>query len=282
MTTFFTDEVAPLSVDGPSATFRYRRVGPRGGVPLVLFNRFRGTIDWWDPEFLGYLAADHDVIVFDNVGIGYTTGEPSDSIDGFADGAIEFIEALGLFEVDVLGWSLGGVVAQEVARRRPELVRRVVVAGSGPGGVVPGTPPMSDRVLTIMAKPEADEEDMLYLWYPETDAARSAGHTHLDNVSEQVAHGPALSDAAAEAQLTAIGQLLAVPFDEVQTKLEGIKQPVLYANGMQDVMVSALASYAAVQHLTDGTLLLYGDAGHAFLFQHAKAFTTAVADFLAD
>ena len=84
------------------------------------------------------------------------------------------------------------------------------------------------------------------------------------------------------AQLTAIGKLLAVPFEEVQSNLEAIKQPVLYANGMRDVMISAMASYAAVENLADGTLLLYGDAGHAFLFQHAKAFTTAVADFLAD
>ena len=114
---------------GPSAVFTYRRLGPHGGVPLVLLHRFRGTIDWWDAEFLDYLAADHDVIVFDNVGIGYSSGEPRDSVEGFAEGAIEFIEALGLPTVDLLGWSLGGIVAQEVARRRPELVRKLVVAG---------------------------------------------------------------------------------------------------------------------------------------------------------
>ena len=112
-----------------SAAFTYRRFGRQGGVPLVLLNRFRGTIDWWDPEFLDYLAAHHDVIVFDNVGIGYSSGEPRDSIEGFAEGAIEFIEALGLSTVDLLGWSLGGIVAQEIARCRPELVRKLVVAG---------------------------------------------------------------------------------------------------------------------------------------------------------
>ena len=138
MSTYLADAAENLTVDGPSARFTYRRIGPRGGVPLVLLNRFRGTIDWWDPEFLDYLAADHDVIVFDNVGIGYTTGEPRDSVEGFADGTIEFIEALGLAKVDLLGWTLGGVVAQHVALRRPELVRKLVVAASTPGGTVPG------------------------------------------------------------------------------------------------------------------------------------------------
>ena len=119
MSTYLADAAENVSVAGPSAVFTYRRLGRHGGVPLVLLNRFRGTIDWWDPEFLDCLAAEHDVIVFDNVGIGYSSGEPRDSIDGFAEGAIEFIDALGLPTVDLLGWSLGGIVAQEVARRRP-------------------------------------------------------------------------------------------------------------------------------------------------------------------
>src|SRR6202008_2066849 len=149
-----------LCVDGPSARFIYRRMGTQRGTPLVLLNRFRGTIDWGDPEFLDYLAAEHDVIVFDNVGIGYSGGEPGDSIDGFAAGAIEFIEALGLSRVDLLGWSLGGIVAQEVARRRPEMVRKLVVAGSAPGGQIPGAPALSEDVVGIMAKPEADADDL--------------------------------------------------------------------------------------------------------------------------
>jgi pimeloyl-ACP methyl ester carboxylesterase len=132
MSTYLADKAENLTVEGPSATFTYRRMGPQGGVPLVLLHRFRATIDWWDPEFLDLLAANHDVIVFDNVGIGYTTGEPRDSLEGLAQGAIEFIEALGLPQADVLGWSLGGIVAQRVALRRPELVRKLIVAGSGP------------------------------------------------------------------------------------------------------------------------------------------------------
>ncbi|MEV4729768.1 alpha/beta hydrolase [Saccharopolyspora sp. NPDC049426] len=282
MSTYLADEAEDLVVEGRSARFTYRRLGPRGGVPLVLLNRFRGTIDWWDPEFVDRLAAGHDVIMFDNVGIGYTTGEPQDSVEEFADGAVDFVEALGLSQVDLLGWSLGGVVAQHVALRRPELVRRLVVAGSG-SGMTPDMPEMASRVLEIMAKPDADEDDLLYLFYPETDAARAAGAEHLAKVSKRLAAGgPAVSETAANRQLEAIGKAWSVPWEQVRANLETIEQPVLYANGMHDVMVPAQASYLAVEQLDSAVLVLYSDAGHAFLFQRAEAFARQVTDFLAD
>lgn len=282
MTAFLADTAEDLSVDGPSARFTYRRLGPRGGVPLLLVQRFRGTIDWWDPEFVDYLAATHDVILFDNVGIGYTIGEPRDSVAGFASGAIEFIEALGLTTVDLLGWSLGGIVAQAVTHRRPDLVRKLVVAGSAPVGPVPGQPDMEPRVLSIMAKPDADAEDLLYLFYPETEAGRAAGLEHLAKVFVRLGTaGPPVSEEAALGQLQAVAKILAVPFDEARATLEAVKQPVLYANGVHDVMIPALASYVAVQHLQSATLVLYSDAGHGFLFQHARTFATEVINFLA-
>jgi pimeloyl-ACP methyl ester carboxylesterase len=282
MSIYAADTAENLTVDGPSARFTYRRLGPRGGVPLVLVQRFRGTIDWWDPEFLDYLSAERDVILFDNVGIGYTTGEPRDSVEGFASGAIEFIEALGVSTVDLLGWSLGGIVAQAVTHRRPDLVRKLVVAGSSPVGTVPGQPDMNGDVLAIMAKPEATADDLLFLFYPDTESARARGVDHLTNVSTRLAAGgPQVSEDAAMGQLQAVAKILAVPFDEVRSTLEATKKPVLYANGVHDVMIPAIASYVAVQYLDDATLVLYSDAGHAFLFQHARTFTTQVAHFLA-
>jgi pimeloyl-ACP methyl ester carboxylesterase len=283
MPVFQADAAEDLTVGGPSARFTYRRLGPRGGVPLVLLHRFRGTIDWWDPEFLDYLAAYRDVIVFDNVGIGYTTGEPRDSVAGFSEGAVEFIEALGLQRVDLLGWSLGGIVAQVVTRDRPELVRKLVVAGSAPTGPVPGQPDMSEEVLAIMAKPDADQNDILYLFYPQTDSGRAAGLEHLSKVAPRLAAGgPGVSEEAAMGQLVAVGKILAVPFDAVRADLEAITQPVLFANGIHDVMIPALASFVAVQHLQSATLVLYSDAGHGFLFQHARTFAIEVVNFLAE
>ncbi len=269
-------------MEGPSGVFTYRRFGPQGGVPLVLVNRFRGTIDWWDPEFIDLLAANHDVIVFDNLGIGHTTGVPRDSVEGLADGAIEFIEALGLTQVDVLGWSLGGIVAQHVTLRRPELVRKLIVAGSTPGSVVPGAEGLSEKVRNIMAKSDASEEDMIYLFFPETEEGRAAGRKHLANVATRLSSGIRnVSDEAGQGMLAAVGKTAATPFEQVRENLETIKQPVLYANGVKDVMIPALASYVAVQHLEDATLVLYSNAGHGFLFQHAKAFTDEVNRFLA-
>lgn len=283
MTTYTADTLEDRTAAGPSAVFTYRRIGPQGGVPLVLLMRFRGTIDWWDPEFIDRLAQDRDVILFDNVGIGYTSGEVRDTSEGFADGAIEFIEALGLTRVDLLGWSLGGIVAHHVALRRPDLIRKIVVAGSSGPGVAPGTPDMSERVLSIMAKPDADTEDILYLFYPETEPARASGLDHLAKVSTRIQNGGlAVTEEAAHGQLAAVGRLLSVGWEQLKSELQAISQPVLYANGVHDVMIPAVASYKAVELVPDSKLVLYSDAGHAFLFQHIDDFVAQVNLFLAD
>ncbi|MEU7723092.1 alpha/beta fold hydrolase [Streptomyces tibetensis] len=283
MSTYLADAAEDLTVEGPSATFTYRRLGPTGSTPLILLNRVRGTLDWWDPELLDRLAAEHDVIVFDNVGTGYTTGTPRDSLAGLADGAVEFIEALGLKQVDLLGWTLGGTVAQHITRTRPDLVRRLVVAAANPGGTVPGAPDPNPKVRATMTKPQVTGDDLVYLFFPETDTGRAAGHAHLARVATRLATGvPEVSEAAATGQITAIGKDAAIPFEQVRADLESIQQPVLYATGMQDVMIPALAAYTAVQHLPHATLVAYSDAGHAFLFQRAKDFAAQVTAFLAD
>ncbi|MFI9169750.1 alpha/beta fold hydrolase [Streptomyces lincolnensis] len=283
MSTSLADATEDLTVEGPSATFTYRRIGPRGGIPLVLLNRVRGTLDWWDPEFLNHLAAAHDVIVFDNVGTGYTTGTPCDSVEGMADGTVEFIEALGLAQVDLLGWTLGGTVAQHIARTRPDLVRKLVVAAANPGGTVPGAPAPDPKVGATMIKPEVTGDDLVFLFFPETETGRAAGYAYLARVSTRLANGRAdVSEAAAMGQIAAIQKDAAIPFEQVRADLTTIKQRVLYATGIQDAMIPALASYTAVHHLTDATLVAYSDAGHAFLFQHARDFAAQVTAFLAD
>ncbi|WP_410609503.1 alpha/beta fold hydrolase [Amycolatopsis sp. lyj-109] len=282
MSTYLADTAENLTVDGPSATFTYRRFGPRGGVPLVLLNRFRGTIDWWDPELLEHLAAEHDVIVFDDIGVGYSTGTPRDSVEGFADGALEFIEALGLSQVDLLGWTLGGIVAQYLSRRRPELVRKLILAASNLDGQVPGAPAPDPKVRAILGRPEVSGDDLVYLFFPDTDTGRAAGHAYLARVAGRLATGrPEVSEAAGANQFTAIGKSAGIPFDQTRADLETITQPVLYATGMRDAMIPALSAYVATQHLADATLVIYSDAGHAFLFQHAKDFATQVTHFLA-
>lgn len=134
--TYKSDQAEDSFVGGPDGErFHYRRFGRAGGVPLVLCMRLRGTVDHWDPQLLDALATEREVIVFDNRGTSLSSGDAPTTIDGLADGAIAFIRALGLTRVDVLGWSLGGIVAQGIALRAPELVRCLVVAGSTPAGV---------------------------------------------------------------------------------------------------------------------------------------------------
>jgi pimeloyl-ACP methyl ester carboxylesterase len=281
MSAYLADKAQDLFVDGPSARFGYRRMGPRGETPLVLLNRFWGTLDWWDPQFLDELAAARDVVLFDNVGIGYSTGQPRDTVEAMAAGAAEFLERLGLAQADLLGWSLGGMVAQHVALQRPALVRKLVVAASTAGGQTPDAPPPTPRALAIMAKPEGTADDVVALFYP--DAAHTLGYDHIARVSARLKAGaPGLSAEAVSAGGAAIAAFAATPLEQVRANLAALKPPVLFAAGAMDWLIPALASFYAVEHVgSPAVLLVYSDAGHAFLFQHAKTFTEQVKAFLA-
>jgi pimeloyl-ACP methyl ester carboxylesterase len=167
------------SVSVPGGRVVFRRGGFAEGTPLLLCHRFRGTIDDWDPAFLNVLAAERDVIVFDGAGVGYSSGEVPSTVAGMAGGVIDLLGALELDEVDVLGWSMGGFVAQSVALSRPEMVRRLIVAGSKPG-LVPGAPAPDPEVGRVAGKPVNDADDLLYLFFPASEEGRVAGLASLD------------------------------------------------------------------------------------------------------
>ncbi len=272
---FLSDTVEPQCVDGPIARYAYRRFGKPGAVPVVLCTRFRATIDHWDPALLDLLSAERDVIVFDNVGTAFSTGTAPATIRGLADGAVQFIESLGLSQVDLLGWSMGGYVAQTVALDRPDLVRRLVLAGTGPGGV-PNQPPQPEKVGQVAPKPVLEDEDYLYLFFPETDAARAAGLASLRRL------GYRLHRSHAEVTLEQVmAQTAAIrTYEGVWDRVPELELPVLVANGAHDVMVNAYASYAMSQRLPNGKVVLYSDAGHGFLFQHHEDFAREVLEFL--
>lgn len=278
MASRFQADFAPTQfVDGPlGERFAFRRFGRPGATPpLVLLLRLRGTIDHWDPALLDVLAAEREVIIFDNRGLNASSGTPATSVSELVDGAIAFVRSLGLTQVDLLGWSLGGIVAQGVALSAPGLVRRLIVAGSTPGGV-PAAPRLSERVLGIVTKPVNDDEDFLYLFFPETPEARKAGEESLARLRTRLGESnAALSGEAVTGQLTAIAS-----FPGYWNRLDELKLPVLLANGTEDVMIDAVATYAAARRLTNARTVLWSDAGHGFLFQHVEEFAREVARFL--
>jgi pimeloyl-ACP methyl ester carboxylesterase len=262
-------------VDGPAARYAYRRFGKPDAVPVVLCTRFRATIDHWDPALLDLLSVEREVIVFDNVGTASSTGTAPASIQGLADGAVQFIESLGLSQVDLLGWSMGGYVAQTVALDRPDLVRRLVLAGTGPGGV-PNQPPRPEKVGQVSTKPILEDEDYLYLFFPETDAARAAGLASLRRLDHRL--GRSHAEVTLEQVMAQTAALRT--YDGVWDRVPDLSLPVLVANGAHDVMIHACASYAMSQRLANGKVVLYSDAGHAFLFQHYEDFACEVLEFL--
>jgi pimeloyl-ACP methyl ester carboxylesterase len=277
---FMSDTVDTRRIEGKSAIYAYRDFGvASSSPPLVLLTRFRATMDHWDPAFLDLLASERRVILFDNAGVSESTGEVASTFAGMAETAVDFITALGLKKVDLLGWSIGGFVGQMVALNHPGLVRRLLVVGSGPGGV-PGSPAQDPRVPQMMTAPVSSDEHFLYLFFGLDEKSQHLGKESLKRLE------PRLSKSRAEVSAEAWGRQLhaimkwAGGDGSAWSRLEEITIPVLVANGAHDVMVDASDSFAMVRRLKNATALFYADAGHAFLFQHPDEFGKATLDFV--
>lgn len=264
-----------FDLDTPHGRLALRETGPDGGIPLVLLQRFRGTMDDWDPAFLDALSAERRVVWFDSAGIGRSEGRVPDTIAGMAAVAGTIIDALGFAQADVLGWSLGGVVAQQLALDAPHLVRRLIVAGSSPGGITDGPQP-HPRVPQVMTHAINDIDDFLFLFYPQSETAVAAGRTSLTRIEAQPDRGPRVTAEAFMAQVKAISSWQGVLHRAAELRL-----PILVANGAQDVMLPAYRSYVLSQQAPYAKLVLYPDAGHAFLFQETEDFVAEVDRFLA-
>jgi pimeloyl-ACP methyl ester carboxylesterase len=277
--TYAADETATEYITTDRARYAYRTFGAAEEIPLFLLTRFRGTLDHWDPKFIDILAAERQVIVYDSAGVGLSTGTVPDSVNEMAEVAADFLTALGYRAVDVLGWSLGGATGLALALQHPGLVRKLVVAGSGPGGV-PGTPPMGDRVLEASTRAENVDEDFLYLFFPDTPAGRTAGLEHLRRLDTRLlkSHADATPEAY-QAQGMAVGAWHEGK-NSAWARLGEITIPVLVANGAHDIMEHAYQTYMMNQRMPNSKAVLYGDAGHGFLFQHADDFGREVLDFL--
>lgn len=261
-------------VDTKFGKLAYQTDGQGPGLPLLLLQRFRGTMDEWDPEFITGLSKDRKVIRFDSAGIGRSEGTTPDNVEGMAEIVPEFLKAIGLTQVDVLGWSLGGFVAQHVALDKPSLVRRLIIAGSGPGGVPEGPAP-HERVPEIATKAVNVDGDYLFLFFTETANGLKVGQESVDRIKALPNQGPVTRAESFMRQGKALGD-----WKGVRERLPLLKQPVLVANGVYDVMVPAYGSYVISQEAPDAKLILYPDAGHGFLFQYIPEFLGEVDAFL--
>ncbi|MDO9404872.1 MAG: alpha/beta hydrolase [Polaromonas sp.] len=261
----------------------YRLLGPEGGTPLLLLNRFRGTMDHWDPLLLDRIARERQIVLFDQPGFARSSGPPPDSQAAFAFSAAEVVRSLGFGQVDVLGFSMGGTVALKMALDHPALVRRMIVAGSGPGHV-PDIPPASvntdPRVWPTAIKPVNDDDDFLFLFFGPSSLSQEAGNAHLARIKQRAdAFLRQVDTDAWNGQLKAAMEV-GTPATSLLPSLASIVQPALIANGNCDIMVPTYASFAMQQALPNARLLVYPDSGHGFLFQYPEDFADEVLRFL--
>lgn len=275
MTTWQTTPTKTIDVEGTS--FTYRELGEPTGVPVVFLHHFTAVLDDWDPRVLDGVAASHHVIAFDNRGIGGTGSKVPTDIETMGADAIAFIRALGYDQVDLIGFSLGGAVAQMVALQAPELVRRMVLTGTGPrgGGGIWKMPFIVGSAYTKAFLTRKDPRH--FLFFPRTTEGKKAASAYFERLAERTQdRDRPISSQARIAQLRAITAAgMHTPDD-----LSAIKIPVFVANGDNDLMVASGLSADMAKRLPDAKLRIYPNSGHGGIFQYHDEFVPEVLDFL--
>jgi len=271
--------VPTRTIDVDGVPFVYRELGPDSGVPVIFLHHLMAVLDDWDPRVIDGIAAQRRVIAFDNRGVGASGGSVPPTIEEMARDAIAFIRALGFKQVDLLGFSLGGGVAQMVALQAPDLVRRMVLAGTGPRGGGGIDEINRIAVLAYLKAALTLSDPRNFLFFPRTPAGKRAAKDYFSRLKERVEdRDKPISLQARGAQLQAIKTAgLSTPDD-----LSVIKQPVFIANGDHDLMVASSLSADMARRLPNAKLTIYPDSGHGGIFQHHRSFVPAVLDFLAD
>jgi pimeloyl-ACP methyl ester carboxylesterase len=263
--------------------YAYRDTGPAGGggVPLVLFQHFRGNLDNWDPALIDALATARRVITFDNAGVGGSTGTTPTTVQQMAHDAIAFISAMDLGQVDLLGFSIGSFVAQQVALTRPAIARRVVLASAAPQGAA-GMHGWAPDVIGAVGQPETKPEEYLDVFFARSSSSRQAGQQALQRMYARTADRDKVTTwATREAQYDAVCTW-GIPDHSALQRVAAISQPVFIANGDSDPMILPHYSYLLAGLIPQAQLKIYPDAAHGFLFQHHAEFGADVEAFLSD
>jgi pimeloyl-ACP methyl ester carboxylesterase len=276
-----THQTAPTQfVEANGIRFAYRRFGKTGGVPLVFNQHYTGTMDHWDPAVTDGLANEREVILFNNAGVSSSSGEVPATFRDMGANAIAFIEALGLTKIDALGFSIGGFVAQEITLQAPDLVRRLVLLGTGPrsGEGMDGGTPEGNRIFGTTYEPP--DNLWLSVFFTPSPASQAAGHDFLKRFRlRSKARDSEADDKVAPAQRAAIAKWTA-PREHPYDYLKTIKQPTLVVSGSTDVIIYTVNSFILQQNLPNAQLILYPDSAHGAHHQYPELFVRHVSMFL--
>ena len=265
---------------GNGIDYAHREIGS-STVPLVLLQHFRGNLENWDPQLVDALAAQRRVVAFDNAGVGATTGTTPDTIEQMARDAIAFIATLNAPHVDILGFSIGSFVAQEIALIRPDVVRRLVLASAAPRGGA-GMHGWAPEVINAVGQPQPDPNGYLDVFFTSSAASRQAGQETLGRIYGRTSDvDEPTTWATRQAQYDAVCDW-GIPNHAALQRVSAIGQPVFIANGDSDPMILPHFSYLLAGLIPQASVKIYADAAHGFLFQHASEFAADVTEFLDD
>lgn len=264
-------------IDVGGATYAYRELGPRGGIPVIFFVHLAGTLDNWDPRIVDAIAKTRHVITFDNLGVGASTGEVPSTIEEMAEYAYSFIVALGFNKIDIFSFSLGGMVAQAFTVKHPEMVRKLVLTGTGPKGGKD-----MDKVEGVTyydmlraALTHADPKE--FLFFNRDGAGKAAGKAFVARLHERMAdRDKDIKVKAFMKQLSAIKKWSRGAPDDLSI----ITQPALIANGDNDRMVPSVLSEDMHRRIKNSELIIYPNSGHGGIFQYYEEFAPIAAEFL--
>lgn len=263
-------------VEANGIRFAYRRFGKAGSVPLVFNQHYTGTMDYWDPAVINGLAKTREVILFNNAGVSSSSGDVPASFPEMGANAIAFIKALGFSQVDVLGFSIGGMVAQEIALQGGDLVRRLILVGTGPRGADMAA---SQSKAIFSGTYDPPEHLWLSVHFSPSASSRHAGLAFLERKWERQDRDPEMTAEGIARQGEAIGKYVALG-EHGLGYLKSIRQPTLVVQGSNDVIIPTHNSYVLQQNLPNAQLIVYPDSNHGSFYQYPELFVAQAAQFL--
>lgn len=266
------------TISAGGVNYAYRELGPKGGIPVIFFVHLAATLDNWDPRIVDPIAKNHHVITFDNRGVGASTGQVPDSVEAMADDAYTFIRALGFDKIDIFSFSLGGMVAQALVVKRPELVRKLVLTGTGPAGGKDIDKIAGITYLDILRATLTRSDPKEFLFFNRDATGKPAAKAFVKRLQERTVDRDAPATVKVlQTQLKAIKKWgRSAPAD-----LSKLTQPTLIANGDNDRMVPSVLSNDLHRRISGSELIIYPGSGHGGIFQFHDRFAPVAVEFLA-